>query len=117
MKDKIDEEKDKISSEDLIFMPQYYKRVEGQTKPPPNNTRKFKYGLENCSFESLLKTTNLQEGNLIRHVLRIDEICKELEKAAVHIGNLELQTCAKTCRQLIKRDIINVSSLYLTEQI
>lgn len=75
-----------------------------------------------CDFRQLIQSSKLQEGDcclilgsLIRFVLRLDEICKELEKAALHIGNIELKNTAKKTRESIRRDIINIPSLYLVD--
>ncbi|KII72072.1 ATP-dependent RNA helicase mtr4 [Thelohanellus kitauei] len=68
-----------------------------------------------CDFEQFLQTTGLQEGSLIRQVLRLDEICKEVEKAADQIGNSDLKNVAKACRESTRRDIVNTPSLYLID--
>lgn len=66
------------------------------------------------SFANVVKKYNISEGVLVRHVLRLDEICNEMELASLSAGNPELHSLIKKTRSSIHKDIIFTPSLYLT---
>ena len=42
------------------------------------------------SFKDVMSTTEFQEGSIVRCITRLDELCKDVQKAAVVIGNQSL---------------------------
>lgn len=59
------------------------------------------------------KLTGTFEGTTIRTLRRLEELVRQLANAAKSIGNHELQTKFEKGSELLKRDIVFCSSLYL----
>jgi len=64
-------------------------------------------------FKNICSLTSLEEGSIVRCITRIEETCREVRNIAQIVGNAELFKKMETASQLIKRDIIFASSLYL----
>lgn len=64
------------------------------------------------SFKDLTSLTDVQEGTIVRCILRLDETCREVQSAARLIGDPKLFKKMETASQLIKRDIVFAASLY-----
>ena len=59
------------------------------------------------------KLTQTFEGTTIRTLRRLEELVRQIAVAAKAIGNVELQTKFEKGSELLKRDIVFCSSLYL----
>lgn len=67
----------------------------------------------NASFSSICKMTDIYEGSIIRALRREIELLKQLVDAAKIIGNQELVDKFDKCTELLNRDFVQVSSLYM----
>jgi len=66
-----------------------------------------------AKFVDVQKLTGTFEGTTIRTLRRLDELIRQLSSAAKAIGNHELETKFDKGSELLKRDIVFCSSLYL----
>eukprot|EP00978_Attheya_sp_CCMP212_P011313 scaffold27876_cov51-Attheya_sp.AAC.6 len=66
-----------------------------------------------AKFIDVQKLTGSFEGTTIRTLRRLEELVRQLTSAAKAIGNHELQEKFEKGSELIKRDIVFCSSLYL----
>lgn len=64
-------------------------------------------------FSQVQELTGSYEGTTIRTLRRLEELVRQLSVATKAIGNIELQTKFEKASELIKRDIVFCSSLYL----
>ncbi|KAH3760431.1 antiviral helicase [Pelomyxa schiedti] len=64
-------------------------------------------------FYEICRATTVQEGSIVRCIVRLDETCNELKSAARIIGDTTLFTMCTQASLLIKRDIVFATSLYL----
>jgi len=66
-----------------------------------------------AKFIEIQKLTNSFEGTTIRTLRRLAELVRQMTAAAKAIGNQELETKFTRGEELLKRDIVFCSSLYL----
>jgi len=66
-----------------------------------------------AKFVEVQKLTGSFEGTTIRTLRRLEELIRQVPVAAKAIGNVELQTKFEKGGDLIRRDIVFCSSLYL----
>ena len=66
-----------------------------------------------ATFADLLKMSDLYEGSLIRMMRRLEELLKELSKAAKAIGNSELESRFAEAVTKLHKDVVFAASLYL----
>mmetsp|Transcript_8181 Transcript_8181/g.11750 ORF Transcript_8181/g.11750 Transcript_8181/m.11750 type:complete len:106 (+) Transcript_8181:3332-3649(+) len=66
-----------------------------------------------AKFVDVQKLTGSFEGTTIRTLRRLEELVRQLTSASKAIGNHELQKKFEQGSELIKRDIVFCSSLYL----
>ncbi len=66
-----------------------------------------------CSFADITALTEVQEGMIVRTVLRLDEACRDVRNAARIMGDVMLQEKMARASLMIKRDVCFISSLYL----
>ncbi len=66
-----------------------------------------------AKFVEVQKLTGTFEGSTIRILRRLEELVRQLASASKAIGNLELQAKFEKGSDLLKRDIVFCSSLYL----
>jgi ATP-dependent RNA helicase DOB1 len=66
-----------------------------------------------ASFADVQQLTNTYEGTTIRTLRRLEELVRQLAAAAKAVGNHELNDKFTQGSELIKRDIVFCSSLYL----
>jgi len=64
------------------------------------------------SFKNITDLTEVQEGEIVRTIQRLNETCKDVRNAARVIGDPLLYAKMETCSELIKRDIVFAASLY-----
>ena len=64
-------------------------------------------------FKEITKFTEFQEGSIVRAITRLDELCRDVMKAAVVMGNPGLYRKMEAASKLIKRDIVFAASLYI----
>jgi antiviral helicase SKI2 len=64
-------------------------------------------------FTEICKMTNVQEGSIVRYIVRLEECAKEIRSAARVIGNPSLFKIAEEASTLIKRDVVFAASLYV----
>ncbi|ODV91202.1 hypothetical protein CANCADRAFT_16251, partial [Tortispora caseinolytica NRRL Y-17796] len=64
-------------------------------------------------FKEIIKLTDILEGNIVRVITRLDEVCREVKTAARTIGNASLMVKMQETQDLIKRDIVFCASLYM----
>lgn len=65
------------------------------------------------SFAELLEQTQIEEGLIVRTILRLDELCRRVKVAFLYLGNVELAELVEKTSSMIRRDIIFTTSLYL----
>ena len=65
------------------------------------------------SFAKICSMTSIFEGNIIRHIRRLEELLRQMICAAKAIGNTALETKFNEGIVKIKRDIVFAASLYL----
>lgn len=66
-----------------------------------------------AKFIEVQELTNSFEGTTIRILRRLEELVRQIAVAAKAIGNTELQEKFEKGSDLIRRDIVFCSSLYL----
>lgn len=69
--------------------------------------------VKGAKFVEVQKLTGFFEGSTIRALRRLEELLRQLASASKAIGNLELQAKFEKGSDLLKRDIVFCSSLYL----
>ncbi|KAJ2746622.1 Antiviral helicase ski2 [Coemansia sp. BCRC 34301] len=82
--------------------------------------REFKFGLMEVAYEwarglSFLNITSLtdtQEGIIVRCIVRIADVLKNVTSAAMLVGDAELKLKLQAASELIRRDIVFAASLY-----
>ena len=66
-----------------------------------------------AKFVEVQKLTGSYEGTTIRTLRRLEELVRQISTAAKAIGNSELEAKFEKGGELIRRDIVFCSSLYL----
>jgi antiviral helicase SKI2 len=66
-------------------------------------------------FHEIVRLTDVQEGSIVRTIVRLDETLRDFRSAAKLIGNVDLATKMEEASLLIKRDIVFASSLYIAD--
>ena len=69
--------------------------------------------VKGAKFVEVQKLTDLFEGSTISSLRRLEELVRQLASASKAIGNLELMSKFEKGSDLLKRDIVFCSSLYL----
>eukprot|EP01060_Flectonema_neradi_P001410 TRINITY_DN10849_c1_g1_i1.p1 TRINITY_DN10849_c1_g1~~TRINITY_DN10849_c1_g1_i1.p1 ORF type:complete len:1249 (+),score=243.17 TRINITY_DN10849_c1_g1_i1:516-3749(+) len=64
-------------------------------------------------FLSILDSTTAREGTLIRDITRLYGLCREFKNAAMALGDTALHAKISEASDLIKRDVVFCTSLYL----
>ncbi|KAJ2519591.1 Antiviral helicase ski2 [Coemansia sp. RSA 1939] len=64
------------------------------------------------SFANIAALTDTQEGIIVRCILRISDVLKNIATAAILVGDTELKLKLQTAVELIRRDIVFAASLY-----
>ena len=64
-------------------------------------------------FHEVCKLSEIFEGSIIRGMRRLEELMREMTKAAKAIGNADLEIKFNKGIEQIKRDIVFAASLYL----
>jgi replicative superfamily II helicase len=65
-------------------------------------------------FREICQLTDVQEGSIVRAIVRLDETCREVKDAAKVMGNTGLVAQIEAASAAIKRDVIFAASLYIT---
>ncbi|ETW55035.1 hypothetical protein PFUGPA_02857 [Plasmodium falciparum Palo Alto/Uganda] len=65
------------------------------------------------SFAELLEQCELEEGLIVRSILRLDDLCRKVKIAFLYLGNIDLAQKVEKTSHLLRRDIIFTTSLYL----
>lgn len=65
-------------------------------------------------FSSITQLTLVQEGSIVRTIVRLDELCREVRNCSRIVGNPVLYRKMEEASASIKRDIVFASSLYIT---
>lgn len=66
-----------------------------------------------ATFLEVCQMTTIYEGSIIRYMRGIEEILKQLFKAAKNIGNSDLEVKFSEAIKRLKRGIVFAASLYL----
>ncbi|KAL7712285.1 DEAD/DEAH box helicase [Entamoeba marina] len=66
-------------------------------------------------FNEVIDASSTTEGLIVRCVLRIEQVVDELIKASNIVGNEEFKEKCTKLKELLRRDIVNVKSLYLRD--
>lgn len=66
-------------------------------------------------FYDVCLLTEVQEGSIIRCMLRLDNLMKNIKNCVQFIGNNTLALKIESCQEKMRRDIIFAQSLYLEE--
>jgi antiviral helicase SKI2 len=66
-------------------------------------------------FSQIMRLSDAQEGIIVRCIQRLDEVCKDVRKAALIVGSPELAEKMEETSEAIRRDIVFAASLYVTE--
>ncbi|KAJ2501308.1 Antiviral helicase ski2 [Coemansia sp. RSA 1972] len=82
--------------------------------------REFRFGLievayewaRGLSFLNITALTDAQEGIIVRCIMRIADVLKNVTTAAMLIGDTELKLKLEAAGELIRRDIVFAASLY-----
>lgn len=64
-------------------------------------------------FCEIMKYTDVQEGNIVRAIMRLDELCQEIVRATTVIGDPSIGTRMERISALLRRDIVFCGSLYV----
>eukprot|EP00998_Keelungia_sp_KM082_P007873 NODE_405_length_1986_cov_43.363098_g398_i0.p1 GENE.NODE_405_length_1986_cov_43.363098_g398_i0~~NODE_405_length_1986_cov_43.363098_g398_i0.p1 ORF type:complete len:656 (+),score=193.56 NODE_405_length_1986_cov_43.363098_g398_i0:206-1969(+) len=65
-------------------------------------------------FAEICELTTVLEGSIVRSITQLDQACREVRNAARVVGDVELYQKMERSSELIKRDIVFASSLYIT---
>ena len=65
-------------------------------------------------FIDICELTDVQEGDIVRCINRLDELCREVRNCARMVGNPTLYVKCEEASKSIKRDIVFAASLYVT---
>lgn len=60
-----------------------------------------------------ISTFEVEEGTIVRAVMRLDEFCQEIDRASTVIGDPELSPLMQKTSKALRRDIIFCGSLYI----
>ena len=63
-------------------------------------------------FAEITDLTDVQEGSIVRCIVRLDETCRDIRNASRVIGDPVLQQKMDEASAIIKRDIVFAASLY-----
>ena len=63
-------------------------------------------------FADITELTDVQEGAIVRCIVRLDETCRDIRNAARVIGDPVLHQKMEEASNVIKRDIVFAASLY-----
>ncbi|KAJ2779895.1 Antiviral helicase ski2 [Coemansia javaensis] len=82
--------------------------------------REFRFGLMEVAYEwarglsflNIAALTEAQEGIIVRCIIRIADVLKNVMSAAMLIGDTELKLRLHAASELIRRDIVFAASLY-----
>lgn len=82
--------------------------------------REFRFGLMEVAFEwargmsflNITSLTDVQEGIIVRCIVRIADVLKNVATAALLVGDTELKRRLQAAAELIRRDIVFAPSLY-----
>ena len=66
-------------------------------------------------FHEIVSLTDIQEGSIVRTIVRLDETLRDFKTAAKIIGNVDLALKMEQASELIKRDIVFATSLYISD--
>ena len=66
-------------------------------------------------FHEIVPLTDIQEGSIVRTIVRLDETLRDFKTAAKLIGNVDLALKMEQASELIKRDIVFATSLYISD--
>jgi antiviral helicase SKI2 len=69
--------------------------------------------LQGTPFAEICELTDVQEGIIVRTIVRLDETCREFKNAARIIGDSALHQKMAEASESIKRDIVFAASLYV----
>ena len=95
-------------------------RTNGLDVLPEEAVAKLKFGLvevvyewaRGLPFKHITDLTDVQEGSIVRCIVRLSETCREVSSAARLIGDGGLFKKLEEAAALIKRDIVFAASLY-----
>ncbi|ACO62654.1 predicted protein, partial [Micromonas commoda] len=65
-------------------------------------------------FGDICQITDVQEGSIVRTIVRLDEMCRDVRNAARIMGDSALYEKMESASTAIKRDIIFSASLYVS---
>eukprot|EP01064_Diplonema_japonicum_P006837 TRINITY_DN14666_c0_g1_i1.p1 TRINITY_DN14666_c0_g1~~TRINITY_DN14666_c0_g1_i1.p1 ORF type:complete len:1221 (+),score=363.97 TRINITY_DN14666_c0_g1_i1:350-3664(+) len=66
-------------------------------------------------FLNIIEATTAREGTLIRDITRLDGLCREFKNASKLLGDTTLQAKFSECSDLIRRDVVFCTSLYVEQ--
>ncbi|KNC79001.1 hypothetical protein SARC_08590 [Sphaeroforma arctica JP610] len=92
----------------------------GMTEPVDTYLETLKFGLVEVVYEwargmpfaEITNLTTVEEGVIVRCIVRLDETCRDVRNAARVIGDPLLYKKMELASELIKRDIVFAASLY-----
>eukprot|EP00457_Paulinella_chromatophora_P000515 gb/GEZN01000515.1/.p1 GENE.gb/GEZN01000515.1/~~gb/GEZN01000515.1/.p1 ORF type:complete len:714 (-),score=105.05 gb/GEZN01000515.1/:54-2195(-) len=64
-------------------------------------------------FAKICEITDVLEGTIVRTIVRLDELCRDVRNSARVIGDPKLYQTMMAASELIKRDIVFAASLYV----
>jgi antiviral helicase SKI2 len=64
-------------------------------------------------FSHICDLTDVMEGSIVRAVVRLDQMCRELQDAARVMGNTALFAQFQAASAAIRRDVVFAASLYI----
>eukprot|EP00920_Eleutheroschizon_duboscqi_P017653 GHVT01042129.1.p1 GENE.GHVT01042129.1~~GHVT01042129.1.p1 ORF type:complete len:1092 (-),score=273.96 GHVT01042129.1:330-3425(-) len=65
------------------------------------------------SLADIMRLTSVQEGSIVRAILRLDDLLRKVKQVAVMIGDASLTDQMTAASLMIRRDIIFLLSLYI----
>lgn len=65
-------------------------------------------------FANICQLTTVQEGSIVRTIVRLDELCREVRNCSRVVGSPTLFRKMEEASSCIKRDIVFASSLYVS---
>ena len=65
------------------------------------------------SFRSICELTSVEEGSIVRCIVRLVEACRDVRNTARIFGDANLFQLMQNTAQIIKRDIVFAASLYV----
>lgn len=100
---------------------EYFSQIESKYKLYINSDYRMKLGFvevaytwaKGCHIGDIYQICDIYEGNFVKGIMRINNVCEDLKNIAEILENHELLKKLESIEEILIRDIVSVNSLYL----